>query len=483
MRKFLLLLTATSLMLQFSSCKKDEPDPDPETNNSATQFNSESKVATVDGNDVSYEQVTIKDLGKGTGSVTLTKNKVYKLDGFVFVNAGQTLTIEAGTIIKGASGQSENASALVVANGAKIEAVGTSSEPIVMTSINDPVIRDKDGALFAEGTDLETVGLWGGLIVLGDAQLNSTPGTSQIEGIPSAESRGIYGGTNDAHDGGTLKYISIRYGGSNIGANNEINGLTLGGVGTNTEIDYIEVFRNQDDGVEFFGGHPNTKHLLTVYCEDDAFDYDEGFRGYGQYWATLLSPDSDHAGEHDGGTDPEDGTPYAIPTIYNATYVGNSTSRPMILRDNAGGKYYNSIFTDFTFGISIEDLTSGQDARARLEAGDLAMIGNVMFDVDGIDDPTTLNVTEEYLFAYVDKDKVFTADAQTEAAISGNSTEDPGFAASSLVPTNTLSTGAPSTATSGWFTFDNVTYKGAFANGQTAWYDGWTISSKVEILK
>ena len=474
MRKFLLLVTATSLMLQLSSCKKKDDEKNIEMPSSGTQYNSENKVATVGGNDVSYTQVTVKDLGGGSGTTTWTKDKVYKLDGFVFVNSGQTLTIEAGTIIKGASGASENASALIVTKGAKIEAVGTATEPIVMTSINDPVIRDTEGNLHADGTDLETSGLWGGLIVLGDAVLNSTPGTTQIEGIPSSEARGIYGGSNDDHDAGTLNYISIRYGGTNIGSNNEINGLTLGGVGTNTEIDYIEVFRNKDDGIEFFGGHPNTKHLLTVFCEDDAFDYDEGFRGYGQFWATVLSASSDHGGEHDGGTDPEDGTPYATPTIYNATYLGNSSSRAMILRDNAGGKYYNSIFQDFSKGINIEDLTSGEDARKRLEGGDLKMVDNILYNVASDD------LTKQFI--YVDSGKNFKADCSGESGISGNTVSDPGFAANSLVPTNALTAGTASTANSGWFTFDNVTYKGAFQMGQTAWYDGWTLSSKVNIL-
>ena len=119
---------------------------------------------------------------------------------------------------------------------------------------------------------------------------------------------------------------------------------------------------------------------------DDAFDYDEGFRGKGQFWFVIQDAETgNRAGEHDGGTTPEDGTPYATPAIYNATYIGSgefSTNGDndvvLKIRDNAGGKYHNSIFTDFAGeAVDIEDLESGEDSRARLEAGDLVLAHNI----------------------------------------------------------------------------------------------------------
>ena len=106
--------------------------------------------------------------------------------------------------------------------------------------------------------------------------MNSAPGYTAIEGIPTSESRGIYGGTNDLDNSGVLKYVSIRHGGINIGSDNEINGLTLGGVGSGTTLDYIEIVSNADDGIEFFGGTAQVKHLVSAFCADDAVDYDEG---------------------------------------------------------------------------------------------------------------------------------------------------------------------------------------------------------------
>ena len=202
------------------------------------------------------------DPGEGTGTRTLYSDTTYYLDGLVFVNEGQVL-------IKGKPGTGENASALIVARGGTINAVGTAQEPIIFTCEAD----DLTGSI--NTTDR---GLWGGLIVLGKGKLNSSPGETAVEGIPTSEPRGLYGGDDDGDNSGILKYISIRHGGSDIGEGNEINGLTLGGVGSGTTIEYIEVVANKDDGVEFFGGSPQLKNILVAYCGDDSFDYDEGFR-------------------------------------------------------------------------------------------------------------------------------------------------------------------------------------------------------------
>ena len=290
------------------------------------------------------------DLMKVAGNVVnWTKDKTYILDGLVFVNDGQTLNIEAGTIIKGKPGEAENSSALIVARGGKIMAEGTAAEPIIFTFENDN----------GSGQSPTLRGQWGGLIVLGKAGLNSNPGESAIEGIPTTEVRGLYGGTDNADNSGVIKYVSIRHGGTNIGNDNEINGLTLGGVGSGTVIDYVEIIANKDDGIEWFGGTAQAKHLLSIFCGDDGFDYDEGFRGMVQFGIIHQDPTADAAdrgGEHDGGTDPETGTPYAIPVFVNITSIGNPGSRTITFRDNAGGQYHNSIFINYGKGIDIEDL-------------------------------------------------------------------------------------------------------------------------------
>ena len=319
-----------------------------------------------------YAQIIVSDDGSGTGTTTWTANNTYILDGMVFVNSGDELTIEPGTIIKGMPGSGAEASALIVARGGKINAVGTQENPIIFTFEQDAL----DGS-----TPYNTKGQWGGVIILGNAQLNSSPGETQIEGIPDTESRGLYGGNDDLDNSGTMTYVSIRHGGTDIGAGNEINGLTLGGVGSQTTLEYIEVIANADDGVEFFGGTASIKYVLTAFCGDDSFDYDEGWRGYGQFWCTVQEEgDGDRGGEHDGGTDPEDGLPYAHPIISNATYIGQGTSagkRAITLRDNAGGEYHKSIFFNWGKGIDIENLASGEDCYQRFINDEIKFSENI----------------------------------------------------------------------------------------------------------
>src|SRR5687768_13012061 len=313
-----------------------------------------------------------------TSSRTWTKNNTYILDGRVFVTGeGVTLTIEPGTVIKGKVRAAQDASALVIARGARINASGTAAEPITFTAEADNL----NGNLGQSDR-----GLWGGVVLLGRARTNTASGQGNIEGIPTTEPLGVYGGTNDADDSGVMRYVSFRHAGSLLGPNNELNGLTFGAVGSGTTIEYIEVFANADDGFEWFGGTVNAKYLVSAFNDDDAFDWDEGFRGKLQFLFTIQDPAvGNHAFESDGGTTPEDGAPYAMPTIYNYTAIGsgaastNSNSIGPIFRDNTGGKVYNSIFHDFRgYAWRIETETAqAQDSAKRLAAGEIVIANNI----------------------------------------------------------------------------------------------------------
>ncbi len=328
------------------------------------------------------ETVTITDASINAGDqVYWTADKTYLLDGFVFVEEGAVLNIEAGTVIKGKAGQGESASALIIAQGAKIYAEGTAEKPIIFTAESDDVNDPNDIALPATN-------LWGGVIILGKAKINTTDGIGNIEGLPVSD-KTKYGGNDDNDNSGVMRYVSIRHGGTDIGSGNEINGLTFGAVGRGTTIDYIEVFQNNDDGYEWFGGTVNCKHLISAFNADDGFDHDEGLRGKMQFLFVIQDENyGNRCGEHDGGTHPEDGEPYAYPEIYNATYLGsgmNSTNEDndklFKIRDNWGGSYKNSIFGDFKgYAIDIEDLESGQDSRKRLEDGEIVFQNNIWFN-------------------------------------------------------------------------------------------------------
>lgn len=459
-----------SLGLFFNSCKKDEAKTDVVTPTGSTEF-----TESADG-----KTVTITDKGDGIGDNTLTSDKTWILNGLVFVNDGQTLTIEPGTLIKGKPGTGENASALIVARGGKINAIGTAEKPIIFTAEADNM----------EGTGVaaDAQGLWGGVIMLGKATTSNSTQDKAIEGIPTSEARGLYGGTNDDDNSGTLKYISIRHGGTDIGEGNEINGLTLGAVGKGTIIEYIEIVANKDDGIEFFGGCPQLKYILVTGCGDDCYDYDEGFHGKGQFWCAIQSPDGDRLGEHDGGpSDNETGMPYATPVIFNATYYGNGLGRTITFRDNAGGTYCNSIFVHQAKGIDIEYL---QDDNATMigcsykmfEENYLHVQNNIFYDVAGITDESGDYAGKLFKIAVAQDasgTNLYDAPADKVSAWSkafdGNTNKvaNPGISETNPVPASPQTDKLASTTDS---FFSSASYKGAF--DKENWAKGWTLYFK-----
>ncbi|HSJ11480.1 MAG TPA: hypothetical protein VK916_02275 [Gillisia sp.] len=213
-----------------------------------------------------------------TEDLTLTKDIIWELNGKVVVGNGVTLTIEPGTIIKGRTGTGSLASALIVARGGMIDARGTATQPIIFTSINDNIqVGQKAGT----NLDEDDRGLWGGVIILGYAP-SSFEGDSQeaqIEGIPADDEFGRYGGDDPEDNSGYFQYVSIRHGGALIGSGNEINGLTMGGVGNGTLIDHVEVVGNVDDAFEWFGGTVNSSNLVAYAHGDDGLDIDQSYSG------------------------------------------------------------------------------------------------------------------------------------------------------------------------------------------------------------
>ncbi len=411
------------------------------------------------------------------GDVLWTAENTYVLQGRVFVEDGETLTIEAGTVVKGKPGQGEDASALIVARGGKIFAEGTPTNPIIFTAEADDVTDPNDLPLNARG-------LWGGVIILGRGVINVAGGEENIEGIPTTEPRAIYGGNDDDDNSGVFRYVSIRYGGTNIGANNEINSLTMGAVGRGTTIEFVESFNNADDGFEWFGGTVNTRYLVSAFNEDDGFDYDEGWRGKNQFWFLIQAEDAGGSGgEHDGGTTPEDGQPFAIPEVYNATLIGSGASSTnsrndfaLNIDDNAGGKYFNSIFTDFFGGaVLIEDLPSGEDSRARLDAGDLELQYNIWHNFGAGPTPNEF-FPQDFVRTYM-----------TDAA-NANRFEDPQLRGISRATDGGLdprpADGSPAftdvkqVPNDGFF--QQPSYAGAF--GEDNWAADWTFISELRIL-
>lgn len=295
----------------------------------------------------------------GSSNVTWYPDTVYNLKEFVFLESGGSLTILPGTIVKGDTGRQANAKALIISRGAKIVAQGNRANPIIFTTALDTVDSQTD-------LTVDDRGLWGGLLILGQARISDGKFEEAIEGIPLqgglSDPRARYGGIggdtttfNDDDSSGALSYVSIRHGGSVLEANNEINGLTLGGVGRRSVFDHIEVFGNADDDVEFFGGVPDMKYVAASYSDDDGFDTDEGYRGRIQFGFRLISDLVGNNGtENDGAELPITTTPFTHQNWYNLTLVGSgvdiaitTNDRGFHIRDNCTPRIRNSIWTQF----------------------------------------------------------------------------------------------------------------------------------------
>ena len=282
--------------------------------------------------------------GSITKDTTLTADKKWLLKGIVLVEAGATLTIEAGTTVTGE--QSSNGT-LVIKQGAKIKAVGTADKPIVFTS-------EKPAGQRAQGD-------WGGLILLGKAPINVPGGTASVEGLEASE---VYGGTDPNDSSGQISYARVEFSGVALSEGNEINGITFGGVGKGTVIDHIMVKETLDDCFEFFGGTVDVKYLVCYRNGDDSFDTDNGYSGRLQFLFTQKDPKHDNAEDNgfewDNDKDASNNTPQTSPTVYNATMCGaNATLAAqqygMLLRRGAGGSISNTFFSGWEACVDIRD--------------------------------------------------------------------------------------------------------------------------------
>lgn len=330
---------------------------------------------------MSLQAATITVSNDISTDTTWTNNNTYVLNGVIYVKNGATLTINPGTLIRGmpqgnASAQRPNTpGALIITRGSKIKALGTKAQPIVFTDMYDnhyvgPTPTPGSGS-YAQKNNLISQ-QWGGVILLGKTYLgygNTSPNANvdvQIEGTAPDGALGKYGGGDDLDDSGVMRYCSIRYGGYVYGTNNEINGLTLGGVGRGTTIEHIEVFQNCDDAFEWFGGTVDAKYLVAWSDGDDGFDWDEGFRGRVQFGLRVQGVSksgdpSDKGAEMDGGGVIDNAMPVSCPMFYNITMVGHGMglspkrlrNTAFNFRDGTGGRWYNSMFLDFCGAIAI----------------------------------------------------------------------------------------------------------------------------------
>nr|WP_304327534.1 hypothetical protein [Phocaeicola plebeius] len=266
--------------------------------------------------------------GELTTNKTLEANKVYALSGDYIVKTGATLTIQEGVKIV-AMTDDESVDYILVQQGAKIEAVGTKENPIIMTS------------------DKKESGAWGGLHICGKAHTNAEGGTGKSEIGDAA-----YGGSADNDNSGTLKYIRLENTGYALDSEHEANGISFYGVGNGTTVEYVQAYNGSDDGFEFFGGSVDVKHMVVTNCSDDSFDWTEGWNGRGQFLVAYqeaketLGFDCDCLMECDNNGKNFAATPVACPTLANLTLIGNGGEKQGVrLRAGTQVKMYNALIS------------------------------------------------------------------------------------------------------------------------------------------
>ncbi|MFZ1688486.1 MAG: hypothetical protein WAU70_13735 [Flavobacteriales bacterium] len=415
----------------------------------------------------------------------------YTLDLLLYVNDGQDLYIQAGTVIKANSGTALNAKSIVVSRGGQIWAEGTESCPIVFTAATDNLNTNLPMGATGQG-------LWGSLLILGKATNNLlaangglavADGVGTIEGLAAGDVRNQYGkfpnvggSFNDDDNSGVLRYVSLRHGGTVIGGANEINGLTLGSVGRGTTIDHVEVIANQDDGFEMFGGTANLKYCTAMFCNDDYIDYDQGYSGKIQFFFGVMLPSpgaqGDKAMENDGDDSSSGNSPLSDPTIYNATIICRNATRAIENKEKTRGFIANSVFANATVGCNMSNARAGADAYNEWLANNLEVRNNTYVGVGSLLQVNAAAPTAPDLATFTGQGNIldgtlidysFTSDA-AGAVFTGayNPVPAAGAATTTITP-----------PTDGFFTYAN--YRGAFAPGQPAWTEGWTLASQLGI--
>jgi hypothetical protein len=445
--RFTLLALITFILFSATSCKEDDETTPP-----------------APGNTVNFTLTTLADgtiqvEGSTNQSVTFQASNKYLLKNFVYVEDGGILSIEPGTIIKG---EKASKGSLIIKQGGKINAVGTATSPIIFTSEFAPGSRNS--------------GDWGGLIICGRAPINVAGGTAIVEGGPDAS----FGGTNPADNSGTLSYVRIEFGGIAFQPNNEINGLTMAGVGSGTTINNVQVSYSGDDAFEMFGGTVNLKNIISYRNLDDDFDTDFGYRGNVQFAVALRDPAlADISGsngfESDNDATGSTNNPQTLPLFSNVTIVGpmatTSTTgyntnykRAAHLRRNTAASIYNSLLMGFPNGLFFDGSLSENNATNN----DLQFRNNILA---GILNDTIVASGSTFNFAnyFVNQGGIQISNEVSDINMQG------AFNLTSPI----LIPGAGSAALSGAnFTgrltssfFMPVSYLGAF--GITDWTNGW----------
>ncbi len=464
-KPLLSLLVLGTVAVALPSCKKKEGCTDPTATNYDADADKDccceyASIAsfTVSALDANTNQVE----GTTAENFTFTSDKKWVLKGFVYVDAGATLTVQPGTIVKG---DKPTKGTLIVRRGGKLIADGTASQPIVFTSNQPAGSRD--------------YGDWGGIILCGRAPHNQ-PSDPVIEGGPDAQ----YGGSDANDNSGILRYVRIEFCGIAFQPNQEINGLTMGGVGRGTTLDNIQISYSGDDSYEWFGGTVNAKHLIAFRGWDDDFDQDFGWQGKAQFAVSLRDPNvadqsSSNGFECDNDAAGNAASPYSQGTWSNVSIFGpkadggttfnDQYKRALHLRRNTQTRVFNSLYAGYPTGLYID----GNSTQANATNGDLMFRGNVLSGMS-----TAVGVPADQTWDATAANDWFNTSGWNNTIYTNNSdlqvTDGFNLTSPNFMPMG----GSPllSGADFSWSPlmdnfFESVTFRGAF--GSTDWTSGW----------
>lgn len=468
MKKLFLLAAIVGLIS--TSCRKIEEDV--------------TVIGNSGGGKDSTEENTILE-GKISSDRTLKASYKYKIRGFVYVTGGATLTIEPGTTILGEKGTNTRG-ALVITRGSKIIADGTKDKPITFTSDQANPQR----------------GDWGGLVILGNATTNSSynnqAGVGSVEGgVNTVEGLGLYGGTNDDDNSGILRYVKVMYAGYAYLPDNELNGITLAGVGRGTTVDYVEVFKANDDAIECFGGAVNLKHTVFISTLDDDFDTDNGWHGNVQYGivmrdSSIADVSKSESFESDNDANGSALTPQTSGVYSNITVVGPRATTSNVgnslflagaqIRRNSSISIFNSVIMGYPTGILI-DAKNGNPTDNNIKNNTLLIQNTV---ISGAAKPLDYAVSTSSPTGSVAADITnwFNTGAFNNSILNVNDDVKLAAAFNYTSPDFTPQTGSPllsgadfSNAKLSNSFFTKVSYRGAVgASGDDAnWWKGWTV--------
>ncbi len=415
--------------------------------------------------------------GTITSDVTLTSGNLYSLNGKVVVGENTaadgtggtpaTLTIQAGTTVYG----QDLDSYLVVSRGSRLEASGTQSSPIVFTSAQDLNVAAEFGqtqrtVYTGDVTGDPNTSEWGGIVINGLAELNTCNQVGVCEEEGEGDS-GLYGGSNNTDDSGTLRYVQVKYAGNPITSTDELNGIAFQGVGSGTTIDFLQVHNGADDGVEFFGGTVNAKHVVITGADDDSLDWTQGWRGKVQYLLVIQNPNqanSDRAIEADNLEGNNDFLPRSAPMIANATFIGGAPDvgdTGIVLRRGTAARLWNIVATgwrDACYDLDSDATFTVAGTSATNITGDIT-IQSSLFDCDDPTDDETGDPFDLATFVLNQSNNVF-----GNSSLSGfvNGTAEAAVTATDVSQIDSF--------------FDSVDYIGAVptATAPGNWTLGWT---------